>query len=203
MINEDVCHNFSPYSEEACSILLQGTSKPFVHELHWSPFINWRGDVDAYHVERADENLFIPLRETMMRAGNDTNAFDLDLPFEGGIYLYKIRAKEGKGSSEESLSNEIELTQSPFAYIPNAFTPNDDGTNETWSFATGYVKTFEVVIYNRWGQLIFTGKNANATWDGTYNGKAVPQDVYYYKITITGFDSQDVIEKTGMVTVVR
>jgi gliding motility-associated-like protein len=68
-------------------------------------------------------------------------------------------------------------------HIPNAFTPNGDGINDTWiiSGLEGDVSTV-VRVYNRYGTLIFQSKGYSIPWDGTYNGKKVPTGTYYYII---------------------
>lgn len=68
-------------------------------------------------------------------------------------------------------------------HIPNAFTPNGDGINDTWiiSGLEGDISTV-VRVYNRYGTLIFQSKGYSIPWDGTYNGKKVPGGTYYYII---------------------
>jgi gliding motility-associated-like protein len=79
--------------------------------------------------------------------------------------------------------------------IPNVFTPNGDGINDTWEIT--YLESYRdavIQLYNRYGQLIFQSKGYNKPWDGTVNGKPVPFGTYYYVIdpkngrkAITGF----------------
>ncbi len=69
--------------------------------------------------------------------------------------------------------------------IPSGFTPNDDGTNDTWNIrGASKFPTISVKVFNRWGTLIFSSKGYNTPWDGTYNGKDLPAAVYYYIIKI-------------------
>lgn len=65
--------------------------------------------------------------------------------------------------------------------IPSAFTPNNDGLNDEFAFGNYQYWQFTTYIYNRWGQLIFEGKNTY-WWDGKYKSKPAPQGVYIYKI---------------------
>jgi gliding motility-associated-like protein len=58
--------------------------------------------------------------------------------------------------------------------IPNAFSPNGDGTNDTWEiFALNGNPDVIVEIYNRWGELIFYSKGYSEPWNGTYKDKPV------------------------------
>jgi gliding motility-associated-like protein len=58
-------------------------------------------------------------------------------------------------------------------FVPKAFSPNNDGINDF------FMKGYKVVIFDRLGILMFTGDDG---WDGTYKGKIVPQDIYFYKL---------------------
>lgn len=84
--------------------------------------------------------------------------------------------------------------------IPNSFTPNNDGKNDSWSFG-GIDNYPEIIveIYNRWGSLLFTSKGYNEPWDGTYEGEPVAIATYYYIILLD--DQEDAIK--GSVTIVR
>ncbi len=79
-------------------------------------------------------------------------------------------------------------------YIPNAFSPNGDGDNDTF-IPIGNdidVSEFELFIFDRWGNLIFQSNEINKPWDGKINhGKELaPQDTYVYSIKITDFNQQ-------------
>ena len=67
--------------------------------------------------------------------------------------------------------------------VPNAFSPNGDGINDTWVITN--LSAFPgatVDVYNRYGQLVFHSENNNKNWDGTLNGSALPMATYYYII---------------------
>ncbi|MCB0642047.1 MAG: gliding motility-associated C-terminal domain-containing protein [Phaeodactylibacter sp.] len=64
-------------------------------------------------------------------------------------------------------------------YFPNVFSPNLDGTNDTFRALYNCTpETFYLAIYNRWGGLIFETTNPEAVWDGTFEGEKMPIDVY-------------------------
>ncbi len=69
--------------------------------------------------------------------------------------------------------------------IPNTFTPNGDGINDTWQIKglQSYPQCI-VLIYNRWGQQVFSSIGYSKPWDGEYGGKPLPTGVYYYVITL-------------------
>ncbi len=68
--------------------------------------------------------------------------------------------------------------------IPTAFTPNGDGYNDTWVIDNIQLYPEAVIeIYNRWGELIFrSDKGYDNPWDGTFRGRELPIDSYYYVI---------------------
>ncbi len=69
--------------------------------------------------------------------------------------------------------------------IPTAFTPNNDGLNDTWKIpALNAFPGFTMVVYNRLGQIVFENKNANQAWDGSYKGEPLAAGVYVYVIDL-------------------
>jgi len=95
----------------------------------------------------------------------------------------------------------VELTESPKLClgIPDAFTPNADGINDTWEIE--YIEMYQgayVNVFNRWGQHIYQGTPDSEFWDGKFNGKFVPAGAYQYIIDLrNGMDPF-----TGVVVVV-
>lgn len=89
-------------------------------------------------------------------------------------------------------------------YIPNAFTPNEDGINDSFSGKGIFIKEYEMLIYNRWGNLIYETQSIDKPWNGIANNgtEIALQDVYVYYISVTDF--KDVKHKfRGIVTLVR
>ena len=69
--------------------------------------------------------------------------------------------------------------------IPNTFTPNGDGINDTWIINNmEFFPNATVNIFNRWGQHLFSAIGYPIPWDGTHNGKALPSGTYYYVIDL-------------------
>ncbi len=89
-------------------------------------------------------------------------------------------------------------------YIPNAFTPDGDGVNDTFTGKGIFIKEFEMSIFDRWGNLIFFSDDINKPWDGRANhGNEIAQsDVYIYSIKVTDIKRQKHLYK-GTVTLVR
>lgn len=67
--------------------------------------------------------------------------------------------------------------------IPNTFTPNGDGINDTWDIKyLDYYPKSTVIIFDRWGKKVFSSIGYPIAWDGTYKGAAIPSGTYYYII---------------------
>jgi gliding motility-associated-like protein len=81
----------------------------------------------------------------------------------------------------------IQYQEGEIIYIPNTFTPDGDNYNQEFLpiFTSGFDPyNFEMLIYNRWGELIFETHDVRVGWDGSYSmqGRAVQDGVYTYKI---------------------
>jgi gliding motility-associated-like protein len=89
-------------------------------------------------------------------------------------------------------------------YVPNAFTPNDDGINDTFSGKGIFITKYEMMIFDRWGNLIFFTDDLNKPWDGKANfGSEIAQmDVYVWKVTLTDVFNR-VHKYMGRVTLVK
>lgn len=114
---------------------------------------------------------------------------------------YRVIAYKTGQPQVFSISNEVEIVPAMSIYIPNTFTPNGDGLNDTFGVAGEAIKDFRMQIFNRWGQLIFETSNANEKWDGTYAGQMVPMGVYVYKVSAGSPNGQKQI-KEGNINVI-
>jgi gliding motility-associated-like protein len=76
------------------------------------------------------------------------------------------------------------VDQNGLSKIPNTFTPNGDGINDTWKISnTNTDVIYTVNVFNRYGQQVFFSKGNTVIWNGQYNSKDAPIGVYYYTIT--------------------
>ena len=110
---------------------------------------------------------------------------------------YKLTVT-GRGGCAQSDIMFVKLLR--FPKIPNTFTPNNDGINDTWRI--DYLNTYpnnRVQVFTRTGQLVFESHGYNSPWDGTIKGKPLPFDTYYY--IIEPGNGRDPI--TGYVTIIK
>ena len=87
-------------------------------------------------------------------------------------------------------------------FVPNAFSPNNDGYNDVFLAHGNNIQTFYMAIYDRWGNKVFESNNINDGWDGKYNGQPENTGTYVYYIKGTYDDGTD-FEKKGNVALVR
>ncbi len=99
-------------------------------------------------------------------------------PSESTKYTLLVTSKDGCMAADE-----VYVTVHVDPMIPNVFSPNADGINDTWSVK--YLETFvraTIRIFNRAGQQVFFSNQYTTPWDGKYNNVEVPVGVYYYII---------------------
>ena len=89
----------------------------------------------------------------------------------------------------------IDCTPSLTLEIPNVFTPNGDGDNDDYYITLENVESAQITIFNRWGNAVYTSTNPNFVWDGTQNGNALAEGVYYIVVNAKGLDGEEVVEK--------
>ena len=90
----------------------------------------------------------------------------------------------------------------PPVYIPNAFTPNNDGNNDMFLIYGEDIKTLDLKIFNRWGEEVFKTNSQFIGWDGTFKNILQNPGVYVYEANITFLDNTKVLKK-GAITLIR
>jgi len=100
----------------------------------------------------------------------------------------------------------IAIEQEVIYYVPNTFTPDGDGFNQTFQpvFTDGFDPyDFNLFIFNRWGEMIWESHDASIGWDGTYNGKTVQSGTYVWKIEFKTIKNDERKMITGHVNLIR
>ncbi len=91
-------------------------------------------------------------------------------------------------------------------YVPNIFTPDNDNFNQTWKpiFTSGVNPyDYHMLVYNRWGEVVWESYNYNAGWNGHYAGKLVEDGVYIWKIDFKETMSDKRHQYEGHVTILK
>lgn len=200
VVVRDRCGHVSANSNRACTIVLNGNSIPFAHDLWWNEYKIWENGVQEYMLYRCVDTGSLALYATLN--GDDLSYHDDTLNYDWGGYWYEVKAIEKAGFNETSRSNRIYLIQPPLLHVPNAFTPNGDHLNELWGIVPVFVKTYHLQVYNRWGERVYESTEKKVLWDGFYRGQQAANNVYIYTITYTGWDHSRHHVK-GTVTVLK
>ena len=118
-----------------------------------------------------------------------------------GEYLITLIARDAKGCID-SITKPIYIFEEFYIYIPNTFFPDEDRINENFSGSFIGVKSVDISIFNRWGELIYTSTDINFRWDGKYKGEKVMQGTYTWLLKYKRNSSPTEI-LTGHINVLR
>jgi gliding motility-associated-like protein len=95
----------------------------------------------------------------------------------------------------------VEVTDCP-VYIPNAFSPNNDGQNDLECVRSRCVASLHFMIFDRWGTKVFESDEQDICWDGTFKGRELEAAVFTYIAEVTLWSGTE-IRKTGTITLVK
>ena len=111
---------------------------------------------------------------------------------EEGVYLVSLIVTEGACADTAYQTVVVNLLLPLDFDMPNVFTPNNDGSNDVFTINPENATALEMVILNRWGNVVFESNEVNATWNGTNKNSGTPcsDGTYFYKFTITGMDGE-------------
>ena len=175
------------------------TEDPYTVNLEFSPYLGWKNGVKKYVLYR-----YLSGAGQYQPYDSFTNPEEVYYSngLEGYLQCYRVLSYEDGGNNEKSWSNEICFNFAPSIYVPNAFTPNGDGNNDQFTIKSGAIKTFNMKIFNRWGEKVWETNNSEEFWNGEYKGKDAQMDVYMYVITLTDFRDHT-FNLNGTVHVIR
>ncbi len=97
----------------------------------------------------------------------------------------------------------VEVLYDTQFWIPNAFTPNADDNNDVFKVYGKNIKTLDMKIFNRWGELIFESDNPDIGWDGTYKGAMQAPGVYVYTVSVTFINDSPSKTQKGSVMLLK
>ena len=116
---------------------------------------------------------------------------------------YRVTAYKNGNNGISSLSNTVEVVPYMNIYLPNSFTPNGDGLNDTFIPKMNGIVEFNLQVFNLWGERIFEATGIESKgWDGTYKGQLIPAGNYIYRIDYVNWEG---IKKSasGSISLIR
>ncbi|MDP4586869.1 MAG: gliding motility-associated C-terminal domain-containing protein, partial [Flavobacteriales bacterium] len=140
--------------------------------------------------------------------GTIQTSMDFQKHYEPGIY--EISATLNSNHCDDvtlTISTEI-VGEEPYIdfKFPNVFSPQDDGTNDKLYLSADLISditSFSLVIFNRWGQKVYETDDVSFRWDGKFNGEVLEEGTYTYISKFNHPCVEEVIVKTGNITIVR
>jgi gliding motility-associated-like protein len=196
------------------------------------PWANSQEYFEIIHSKTLEENgYFAPDSITVINKGlnvdsvmwlfNDTGNHDfkdnknfitekkkIHIYYYPGNYEVKVISKNKVAGCLDSFSFSFQIMEASLENIPNVFTPNQDNINDVWIVKGKSIKYFRIIVYDRWGKVVFKKEQDNNTskelveWDGTLykekggpNSIKVPSGVYFYIIEAKGYDGKVVAGK--------
>lgn len=196
----DVCGDISAAGNIGKTILLSVEADDDENvNATWSNYQKWDDGIASYQIELKDIN--------GMYNWTGENTFD-DTTFtdESNLYnqlpqvCYRIKATSNNGTISYSNTDCAKGRSSLF--VPNAFTPNGDQTNNKFVIIGTFIKKFEINIYNRYGEKLFTSNDLENSWDGMYKSETAEEGAYLYVINAQGMDYK-YHNYSGTVTLLR
>lgn len=162
--------------------------------------------VDDPHVEILDlSNGAVTWLYSISDGGSNTlPSFGYDFSAEGTYYITQT-VSNSLGCTAQMVQS-VQVKPVSTIYIPNAFTPgNNHDSNEFWEVYGNNLHDFRVMIFNRWGEVVFSSYDQHVGWDGTLQNRRnspAKQDVYVYKVWYTDAQGNNQTQ-IGRVTLVR
>lgn len=202
----DGCGRNEKFSNTASTMPIEISDLGPSVQLHWLPYQGWES-LEGYSVWRRTQSQ--PHWDLLANVGTANEYVD-DLtlqPSPTEALYYRVMAQESAGTgfnlADTAYSAEALYKRDATIYFPNAFTPSLPDNN---TFGPAYtfidMQDYELHIYDRRGQLLFSTTDPSERWDGTCNGAALPQGTYVYTARLHTINHH-LRERTGTVLLIR
>lgn len=189
------------FSNPACPVILSGSlQNRETALLNWTNYSGFAASEVNLLLLNPDQTVQTSIPVTGSNSYTETSPDP-----EQQVLLYRIQAigiNPVTNLPDTAYSNLLELVQQFEVYIPTAFSPNNDGLNDIFTAKGRFIKTFDLKIYDRWGQVIFSSTDIEKGWDGKINGKEASSGAYAYTLTATD-DKNRIFSRNGVLTLVR
>ena len=120
-----------------------------------------------------------------------------------GQYKVKLVVTTNHGC-KDSIEHLVVIDPDILVFIPNVFTPDGSGplkNDKFWVQASGFI-TYQILIFNRWGELLYEATSLDKPWDGIYKGEPCQMDAYVYHVNITSY-AGELYKYNGTVLLIR
>lgn len=168
--------------------------------------VNEVSELNLFSRSTACEGTQTPLRINEPNATQfqwcDGEPIEVFFASEAGEYCYSFVDEFG---CRQQGTFVLELIEEGSVYVPNAFTPNNDGINDVFKASGENVSDVSLSVWNRWGEKIFETIDLDGFWDGSYNGgnHYTQNEVYTWQIEYRSICSATKRERKGTVLLIR
>ncbi|MDX1446160.1 gliding motility-associated C-terminal domain-containing protein, partial [Lishizhenia sp.] len=142
-------------------------------------------------------------------SGNPTNSNDENptVLFPDGVvadYPVQLIVETNFGCLD-TITKVVSVLSEVIIYAPNSFTPDGDEYNATWKIIADGIDptTWNLSIYDRWGELVWLSKDITLGWDGAYKGALVPDGVYVWRLEVKDLFTDAYYQYGGHINVLR
>jgi len=214
LVGFDLCNDTLIESNVLNTILLKGTS-PQINQnyLEWNSCNNWAEGVDYYNIYRIIDNNYpeiVATNETDNLSFSENISSFIGQVLNGNMvsgkfcyYIEAVQESTGSNTPFTSASNTVCIAHESEILIPSAFNPNSIiEINRSFKPIVSFVTDYQMIIYNRWGNIIFETDQSFVGWNGTINGNAAENGVYLYWIKYLT-SNNEAVEYSGTITLVR
>ncbi len=170
-----------------------------VADFNYSP-----DEIEVYDAQVDFNDVSIVASEWSWEFGDGATSIEQNPSYiyaDSGLYTINLRIENSYGCAD-SISKSLHIKPVYELFIPNSITPNGDGKNDVFKVRGYGINDIEMLIYDKWGKLIFEGYKVDSEWDGYVNGKLKKTAVYVYIIKAIDLNNEAHLYK-GSVTVIH
>lgn len=139
----------------------------------------------------------------MSQEQNPVFEFPIDV---GGVYPVRLTVTDVNGCTDQ-ITRDIVVNDLLNIYVPNAFSPNNDGVNELFKVEGTDIdpSRFSLMVFNRWGEKVFETTDINEGWNGDFQGGDyyIQNEIYTWRLVVHALSTAERIELSGTVAVMR
>ena len=187
----DICDNKSPIGNVGSNINLIGdVTSSYDIELSWNTYYGWVDGFQDYYLTIKNSNG--ELIDSVSTGGQTTYILAV-ADQEEQTMIFTVWAVPVISGIQYSRSNILVFERTPIISIPNSFTPNGDGLNDQFIISGKFINSYELQIFNRWGEVLYQTNDLEVGWDGTSNEKTMPVGNYAYRMKIKDLNDNEYI----------
>lgn len=207
-LNNSVTYYLGTINSDSCRSV---TRVPLLVKVYPSPSIQITASEDSVYLPNAivQFNANVPNNVktwlwTFGDGSQSTNPNPVYQYTQEGIYDVTLTVVDSNGCVNSVINNQlVHVLKDLKVLIPSAFTPNGDNINDEFFITTKYITSIQMIIMNRWNQVVYETNDLNFRWNGVdKSGKSCPEGVYTYFIKARDFENQ-LFEFSGTVTLIR